>query len=399
MKPIESSGGAPPSRTSIEQQAEAAELAAKVMDLPRRRVGLRNDVEAGGADAGPRLSPRHGWLWWICYLLVWAVTVSLGIAALFRIFYHDGTHILTWINAFTRYVYLPAYACVVWAAWMRRWRLALLGLAVVGCHLVWMTPDFVRDRRFDLPANAAVGAATTSPTVRIFFANVLATNRDYNDVWNEIAEVDPDVLVLAECSRYSQRSFREFPSMAVYLHSNGPLRSQLGEVIVYSKLPIKSEMQNWVTGRVVQTVDIEVGSQTLRLIGLHAPRPMYPPAYDYFGYWKQMVPLLTSERRPLVIVGDFNATEHSLVYEQLKASGLRSAHDDRGRGYATTWPNGRWSLPPIRIDQAFLSPEVECQSIAEGRGAGSDHKSLIVDVRIRDYRGGKPSSLPAAAQD
>ena len=28
-----------------------------------------------------------------------------------RIFCHDGTHLLIWLNAFTRYVYLPAYVC------------------------------------------------------------------------------------------------------------------------------------------------------------------------------------------------------------------------------------------------------------------------------------------------
>ena len=182
--------------------------------------------------------------------------------------------------------------------------------------------------------------------------------------------------------------------MAPYLHANGPLRSQRGEVVVYSKLPVKSESQNWVTGRVVQTVDLDLGSQTLRLIGLHAPRPMHPPAYDYYGYWKTMIPLLTFDQGPLVIVGDFNATEHSLVYKQLKASGLRSAHDDRGRGYATTWPNGRWYVPPIRIDHVFLSPEVECEGIAEGRGAGSDHTPLIVDLRVRGYR---PPQAPSSA--
>jgi hypothetical protein len=41
-------------------------------------------------------------------------------------------------------------------------------------------------------------------------------------------------------------------------------------------------------------------------------------------------------------------------------------------------------VPPIRIDQAFLSPDVECLGIAEGVGRGSDHKPLILDLLIRD---------------
>jgi hypothetical protein len=87
-------------------------------------------------------------------------------------------------------------------------------------------------------------------------------------------------------------------------------------------------------------------------------------------------------RHPLIVIGDFNATQNSRVYKDLKIGGLRSAHEDRGRGYVTTWPNG-WSLiPPIRIDQAFLSADVTCQDITEGIGTGSDHKPLILDVQI-----------------
>jgi endonuclease/exonuclease/phosphatase (EEP) superfamily protein YafD len=72
------------------------------------------------------------------------------------------------------------------------------------------------------------------------------------------------------------------------------------------------------------------------------------------------------------------------VYRQLTADRLRSAHDDRGRGWVSTWPNGQVWLPPVRIDQVFVSPEVECVRIVEGEGRGSDHKPVIVDVRIRE---------------
>jgi hypothetical protein len=96
-----------------------------------------------------------------------------------------------------------------------------------------------------------------------------------------------------------------------------------------------------------------------------------------------MLPLLSGGQGPRVIVGDFNATQHSAVYELLTSGSLQSAHEAVGRGYATTWPNGRYWLPPIRIDHAFVSAEAECVSIAEGRGRGSDHRPLILDVRVR----------------
>jgi endonuclease/exonuclease/phosphatase (EEP) superfamily protein YafD len=364
MTPRDPKGDAPTIEPTTDERAEVAALAAKVATLPH-----------GAAKP-------HGRFWWLCYGLFWMGTLTLVCFALLKIFYHDGTRYLTWINAFTRYVYLPAYVSLAWALWMRRWALAGVACSAVACHVVWMWPDFVRDQRFDPPTPAAA-ASKDAPTLRIFFANVWASNTNLEPTWREIEESQPDVVVLAECSRSTNRLFRQEPSMAAYVAANGSLKTQRGEVVIFSKLPVQAEQQHWSTGRVVQVVDLSVGGQTLRLIGLHAPRPMRPPAYDYFGYWNAIVPLLTSQKGPVVIVGDFNATEHSLVYEQLKESGLRSAHDDRGRGYATTWPNGTLPIPPIRIDQAFLSPDVECLGIREGQGDGSDHKPLILDVRLR----------------
>jgi endonuclease/exonuclease/phosphatase (EEP) superfamily protein YafD len=357
-------------------QAEVAELATRVVALP-------HEAPTRTSATSRRVLRLRRCLWWTCHLLLWAITVSLAVVATLRIFYHDGNLYLTWINAFTRYVYLPAYVCLGWAVWQRRWLLAICSVMVVGCHMVWMAPNFLRDRRFDVPVDDAVGTPDAAPATRIMFANVLTTSPEYEPLWKEVAQVNPDVLVLAESSHRCIRSLRQSPLMTAYRGDEQQLRSQMGEVAVFSKLPIKSHAQKWVLGRIVQTVDLQIGSQTLRLIGLHAPRPVFPADNHYADYWQQMVPLLTSEKGPLVNVGDFNATEHSRVYKDLRAAGLRSAHDDQGRGYATTWPNGKWLAPPIRIDHAFLSPEVECWTVREGLGHGSDHKPISLDVKIR----------------
>jgi endonuclease/exonuclease/phosphatase (EEP) superfamily protein YafD len=178
------------------------------------------------------------------------------------------------------------------------------------------------------------------------------------------------------------RAFKTAPVMKPSVHGSGPLQSHIGSVNVFSRLPLTSEIQNWVDGRAMHTIEIGVGEAKLRVVGLHAPRPSAGPRCNYRGYWQQMLPLLTAGQGLLVVVGDFNATQHSAVYERLTSGGLQSAHEALGRGYATTWPNGHYWLPPIRIDQAFLSEEVECLSITEGRGRGSDHRPLILDVRL-----------------
>ena len=45
----------------------------------------------------------------VFWMMSSCATIALLLAALFRVFDHDGNTLLTWVNAFTAYVYLPAY--------------------------------------------------------------------------------------------------------------------------------------------------------------------------------------------------------------------------------------------------------------------------------------------------
>ena len=217
------------------------------------------------ATSGTRPLWRRG-LSLLCAMSAWIVSLSLLAVAALRILYHDGTYVLVWLNAFTRYVYLPAYLCLLFAAWQRRWRLVLVSSAVVGCHLAWLAPDFLRDRRFEPPASSvAVESADTSPTMRIFFANVRENSEEYPSMLEEITEADPDVIVLVEYGWGWHLTFKTSPVLAPYKYGSGHLQSHIGSVNVFSRLPLKTEMQSWVAGRPTHTIEVELGSQAAAL--------------------------------------------------------------------------------------------------------------------------------------
>jgi endonuclease/exonuclease/phosphatase (EEP) superfamily protein YafD len=309
---------------------------------------------------------------------MWAITLGLLTVAMLRVLCHDNWDPLIWFNAFTLYVYLPAYIVAAVAVLQRRWLLAGLNALIIACHLTWIAPDFQ-------PAAPTQPAALAdiSRTVKIFCANIRATSPDHESVLKEIASVDPDIVVLIEYRRWWTHSLRESPVLRPYVYGTNLAAPYNGEVGVFSRIPISNQQMIWVETHVNNVVDISLGNSSLRLFALHSPRPFYEQPFDYGGFWRQELPLLSRQPRPLVVIGDFNATQYSRVYQDLTSMGLRSAHVDRGRGYATTWPNGDNPLPPIRIDQAFLSPQVECLSITEGIGLGSDHKPLILEIRLR----------------
>jgi endonuclease/exonuclease/phosphatase (EEP) superfamily protein YafD len=310
---------------------------------------------------------------------MWCVTLGLLIVATCRIVLPDIWDLFIWFNAFTLYVYLPAYVIALIALSQRWWLLAALNLVIIAGHIAWIAPDF----RAAIPYPPHAVASDTSRPLRIFCANIRATNSDHEGFLKEIAGVDPDVVVLIEYRRWWTHSLRDSPELKPYIYGTNLDAPYNGDIGIFSRIPINKQQMIWVDTHVNDVVDIPLGGTSVRLFALHSPRPFNEKPFDYGGFWRQTLPLLAEQPRPLIVLGDFNATQHSAVYRSLIDMGLRSGHADRGRGYATTWPNGDNPLPPIRVDQAMLSPEVECLNITEGLGRGSDHKPLILDIRVR----------------
>jgi len=327
--------------------------------------------------AGPR---SRRWLFVFSLGCAWAATLVMAMVVVLRLAWHDGALLLVWVNAFTVYFYLPAYACLAWAVWRRRRWLAAVNLLIIAFHLSWAGPELLpvgRSPAATSPARAA------SPTLRIFYANVLSSNTEYDALLEEIADADPDVICLNEFTDSWEHAFAQSPVMKPYLRAGGLPRNRFGSMGIYSRLPVSGFQTLWAGGRLSCAFDVLLGKDELRLFCLHGPRPLEYTHSDYYRFWTAIQSLVAGQSEPLIVIGDFNATPFSRAYQQLTAGRLRSAHHDVGRGYATTWPNGRYPIPPIRIDHALLSPQIECLGIVEGRGLGSDHRPLVLDVRLR----------------
>ena len=289
-----------------------------------------------------------------------------------RWFFHDRTELFVWVNMMTAYVYLPAYGVVLLAALFRRWRLVAAAGGIVIVHLIWLWPGLA----------AAGPPGDAGRTLRLFSANVLFTNLETEPLLAEIRAADPDIVLLQEYSPVWQAAFTasELPQVYPYRLLN-PLDTPFGTAI-WSKLPLQ-DAELWdVDGIVMNRAAIVVDGQLLRLYNVHPPPPTNA-FYRWNGRMALLVGALQAEAGPLIAVGDFNVTPQNYWYGEIVNGRLRSAHQDQGRGWAVTWPNGSGLMPPIRLDHAFLSPELACLSITEGQGIGSDHKPLIVDVALR----------------
>ncbi len=90
--------------------------------------------------------------------------------------------------------------------------------------------------------------------------------------------------------------------------------------------------------------------------------------------------LLDAETRPLLVVGDFNATPHEWAFGRIEGArgGLVDALGRAGRGWNATYHR---DLPLVRIDHVLASREWTVVSARVPSVAASDH--LPVEVRLR----------------
>lgn len=309
--------------------------------------------------------------------LGWTTVAGLGLVAAARLIAHDATFELVALNSFTPWLFLPVWLVLLGAVLTRRQALGAIAAALALAHLSWVLPGSLYAAPPPDPAHRV--------PVRLMTANLLAVNDRPDELVCELLEADPDVLVVQELSPRWLGAFEDAGLFERYPHSIHRVRTDSFGAGLLSKWPLVDAELVDLGGVPMPRATVMVDGRPLRVYGVH---PLPPRTREYTAQWERQLAWLheelSRETWPLVAAGDFNTTSHSRWYRTLTAGRLRGAHEDRGRGSATTWPNGLFPLPAIRLDHVLLSPEVACVAIHEGRGAGSDHRPVVVDLRIGD---------------
>jgi endonuclease/exonuclease/phosphatase (EEP) superfamily protein YafD len=201
---------------------------------------------------------------------------------------------------------------------------------------------------------------------------------------DELRSTNADVLNLQEVTpdwfrRFAHNGLLDSYPYDVIAAAPGP-----DGTAILSRLPLENPGVLVVRKDHLARACVVVGKRRFELVDVH------PTAPTDFNTWDAQRRAITREvralRGPLVVAGDFNATQFNPWLGELGSIGLRSAHELLGRGLATTWPNGTRMLPPIRIDHILVSAGVEPVTIREGRGAGSDHRPIVASIAIEDAR-------------
>lgn len=313
--------------------------------------------------------PHHYLLMLMGWPLLGMIAVVLGLR------WRDVDQVvLVAIVALTPFLILPLIVADV-AAWFSRSRaLRLAAVAVTAACLFTIAP-------FD--AMVGCGPSSGEGAITVWTANVLASGGRAGAIAANIAEADPDVILLQEVNSQFLGELSDQQILEAWSHRSTDVPDIQSRALVWSKWPLID------TRRVEPAADhfvrAEVDAPQGRFVvaALHIASPISSEDLDL---WHEQFETLgrLSTAEPTVMGGDFNATEDHRPFRNLLDRGWTDVHDDKGCGPDFTWPTRGLPFPVMRLDHILVTDHFDVLSTEIGDPGGSDHHPVISRIRFTD---------------
>ncbi|MBW4497894.1 MAG: endonuclease/exonuclease/phosphatase family protein [Oscillatoria princeps RMCB-10] len=328
-------------------------------------------------------------------LLAYAYSALIVGYLILRLIFGDSLWPVGFVGDFLPWILLPIFLLPIIAFFLlkKRWFAIVSSVAclwLIGwLHVTYFSPQ---------PANIS----DSQLSVKIFSANFGWHTKSPQALVDLIQSEKPDLICLQEINEDDTEAV--FSKLAaLYPHHRGR-----GYHVMLSRYPIRSFQGLHLAGlnepqeRAIiemngQDVVIYNISTTPPWINLHKILPFLRiPTYDYPhrpAQIKDLVRRLQKETLPVIAAGDFNLTEQSQDYHNLRAV-MQDAFRTAGLGFGFTWPQGwevnlltkklNWKLtfPLVRLDYVWYSQHWGAKSAKVLPGIGSDHMPVEAELRM-----------------
>ena len=311
----------------------------------------------------------------VLLVLAWTVAVALVVLSVVRALGAErGTLLVLAVGALPLTL-LPAYALLALAAAWRRRALGTVAAALVVVHVAVVAPT--------LGAAEVPAGATTAPRLRVVVSNLYVRNPDPAEAGRALRALRPDVVVLPELDGRGLRGLQASGLLTDLPHVVAELGTREETVGLLSRLPLADRSTRAAGGRELPRGTVRVGGTDVRLLTAH---PL-PPVSVLEQLWRRSLADLAAESRatrlPAVVLGDLNADRDHAAFRRLLRTGLRDAHDERGRGIVRTWPT---STPLLHLDHVLVRDgdggRLVVRDVREIVLPGSDHRTVVADLAV-----------------
>lgn len=257
----------------------------------------------------------------------------------------------------------------------RKMIVTILAFAAALLNLAVLAPRFASE-----PALQPTQAA--GRTLRCVSFNVLQGNQESAKLERFIRESQADVLVFQEVT----------PTLAEVLRRVAdiyPGQLVLGKkdskgAALLTRLPARNLRFEPFTDGVIGAVrgEINTGEQWVTVLGIHSHKPTSSKnaqAQREYFQWLAALGNDAEKSGPVVLMGDFNSTPWSSGYRHF-ATNSRLLDTSHGVVFGATWSVN--SPQRLLIDHGFISPGIALLDRTVGADLGSDHRPLILDLRL-----------------
>ncbi len=213
-----------------------------------------------------------------------------------------------------------------------------------------------------------------------------------------LSQMRPDIIVVAECSLKFEQVLKSLLDMRLYRSSGLCLVTSLPE-IEWAPRPPQDFWRAGGSGAIARlTLDVGGSELVLGAVHLETPRDaldeleLIPigPFREATLVNQEMRDVESAaartwiapphdELRPVVVAGDFNLPVESAIYRRWWGD-FDNAFSRVGTGLGWT---KRTRLFGVRIDHVLTGNGVAIEHAELGAAMGSDHRPLIVDLRVR----------------
>ena len=225
----------------------------------------------------------------------------------------------------------------------------------------------------------------------------------------DIDRIKPDVVFLQDAEGLLSGALEDF-------FRRWNVRS-FGQYIIASKLPLDEAEVRWISfsgqKHTCLRCQLHIGAAAITLYNVHFQtprwelnsfreakrRPWYLPraiqglennVEARLTQARAIRDLIKQDHGPVIVAGDLNSPDASLVCATLRNAGLHDAFAEGGRGYGYTYGHSllRHRLPWLsvswmRIDHIMISSQLQSQRCMTGAGNASDHRPVIADLVLR----------------
>lgn len=125
------------------------------------------------------------------------------------------------------------------------------------------------------------------------------------------------------------------------------------------------------------------GLNAVRQEGLHGIGEWKQNVSDRMKQARELARDLRTSARPMIVAGDLNAPEQSLVVRTLLDIGIRDAFSAAGIGFGYTYGHSLWpGMSFVRIDHILVSPEIGVADCFVGGERASTHRAVVCDLLL-----------------